>query len=64
MSNFNLKDALSFIDINEPVQEIANKLKDDKFYELCMKTTKKRYLNYYSEEKFLEYMKRIFRTLE
>ena len=44
----------------DKAKEIANKLKDDKFYELCMKTTEKRYEQYYSEEKFLEHMKRIF----
>ena len=37
---------------------------NDKFYNLCWETTQKRYEQYYSEERFLECMKRIFGTLE
>ena len=48
----------------EKAKEIARKLKNDKFYNLCVNTTEKRYERYYSEEKFLVHMKRIFGTLE
>ena len=48
----------------DTAKEIARRLKDDKFYKLCMDTTLKRYEMHYSEDKFLENMKRIFRTLE
>ena len=47
----------------ENAKHIAKKLKNDKFYKLCMDTTLKRYEAYYSEDKFLENMQRIFRTL-
>ena len=47
----------------ENAKHMARKLKDDKFYKLCMDTTLKRYEAYYSEDKFLENMQRIFRTL-
>ena len=44
----------------DKAKEIANKLKDDKFYKLCMKTTLKRYENYYSEEVFLKHWNNIW----
>ena len=47
----------------DKAKEIANKLKDDKFYELCMKTTQKRYEAHYSEEKFFSHIERIFVSL-
>ena len=47
----------------ENAKHIAKKLKNDKFYKLCMDTTLKRYEAYYSEDKFLENIQRIFRTL-
>ena len=48
----------------DKAKEIARKLKNDKFYTLCMETTHKRYEQYYSEERFLEHVERIFVTLE
>ena len=47
----------------EKAKEIANKLKDEKFYKLCMETTEKRYEAYYSEKKFFSHMERIFVSL-
>ena len=47
----------------DKAKEIANKLKDDKFYELCMETTQKRYEAHYSEEKFFSHIERIFVSL-
>ena len=57
---------LTTVEVGEidTAKEIARRLKDDKFYKLCMDTTLKRYEMHYSEDKFLENMKRIFRTLE
>ena len=48
---------LTTVEVGEidKAKEIANKLKDEKFYKLCMETTLKRYENYYSEEIFLEH---------
>ena len=62
----NILHPLTTVEVGEmdKAKEIARRLKDDRFYNLCMETTEKRYINYYSEEKFLKYMKRIFRTLE
>jgi len=47
----------------DKAKEIANKLKDDKFYKLCMETTQKRYDAHYSEEKFFSHIERIFVSL-
>ena len=47
----------------DKAKEIANKLKDDKFYKLCMETTQKRYEAHYSEEKFFSHIERIFVSL-
>ena len=44
-------------------KEIARKLKDDKFYDKCMKETQRIYENYYSEEKFLEHTLKILQSL-
>ena len=44
----------------ERAKEIANKLKDDKFYKLCMETTKKRYEMYYTEKVFLDNWNRVW----
>ena len=57
---------LTTVEVGEidKAKEVANKLKDDKFYDLCMKTTQKRYEMYYSEEKFFSHMQRIFTSLE
>ena len=48
---------LTSVDVGEidKAKEIANKLKDDKFYQLCMETTQKRYESNYSEEQFLKH---------
>jgi hypothetical protein len=48
---------LTTVEVGEidKAKEIANKLKDDKFYKLCMETTLKRYENYYSEEVFVKH---------
>ena len=56
---------LTTVEVGEidKAKEIANKLKDEKFYNLCMDTTQKRYEKYYSEEKFFSHMERIFCTL-
>ena len=44
-------------------KELARKLKDDKFYDKCMKETQRIYENYYSEEKFLEHTLKIMSSL-
>ena len=48
---------LTTVEVGEldKAKEIANKLKDDKFYQLCMETTRKRYDNYYSEKIFVKH---------
>jgi hypothetical protein len=46
-------------DINK-AKDIARKLKDDKFYNLCVETTQKRYKRYYSEEVFLNHWERVW----
>ena len=45
----------------DKAKDIARKLKDDKFYKLCMDTTQKRFEEYYSEEMFVKNWKRIWR---
>ena len=54
---------LTTVEVGEidKAKEIANKLKEDKFYNLCMETTLKRYENYYSEEIFLEHWNGIWK---
>ena len=47
----------------DKAKEIARKLKDDKFYKLCMETTQKRYEAHYSEGKFFSHIERIFVSL-
>ena len=47
----------------DKAKEVANKLKDDKFYELCMKTTQKRYEQYYSEKVFVKHFNRVASSL-
>jgi len=44
----------------DKAKDIARKLKDDKFYKLCMDTTQKRFEQYYSEEIFVKNWKRIW----
>ncbi len=44
----------------DKAKDIARKLKDDKFYKLCMDTTQKRFEKYYSEEMFVKNWKRIW----
>ena len=44
-------------------KEIAKKLKDDKFYDFCMKETFENYKKYYSEKRFLEHTKKIIESL-
>ena len=39
----------------DKAKELARRLKDDKFYELCMDTTLKRYESYYTEKVFVEH---------
>jgi len=44
----------------DKAKDLARKLKDDKFYKLCMDTTQKRFEKYYSEEMFVKNWKRIW----
>ena len=44
-------------------KKIAKKLKDDKFYNSCMKETSKNYEKYYSETKFIEHTLKIINNL-
>ena len=44
----------------DKAKDIARKLKDDKFYKLCMETTQKLYEQHYTEEVFLKNWKRIW----
>ena len=44
-------------------KKIARKLKDDKFYDRCMKETEENYEKYYSEEKFREHTLKIIESL-
>ena len=44
-------------------KEIARKLKDDKFYDKCMKETKENYERYYSEQRFVKYTTKIIESL-
>ena len=44
-------------------REIARKLKDDKFYEKCMKETEENYEKYYSEKRFLQHTLKIIESL-
>ena len=39
----------------DKAKELARRLKDDKFYELCMDTTLKRYESFYTEKVFVEH---------
>jgi hypothetical protein len=41
-------------------KEIARKLKDDTFYDECMRSTQENYETYYSEEKFLEHWNKVW----
>lgn len=47
----------------DKAKEIANKLKDDKFYKLCMETTQKRFEQYYIEEVFVEHFGKVVTSL-
>tara|TARA_B100001564_G_scaffold249735_1_gene212070 strand:- start:3307 stop:4230 length:924 start_codon:yes stop_codon:yes gene_type:complete len=44
----------------DKAKDIARKLKDEEFYNLCMETTQKRFEKYYSEEMFVKNWKRIW----
>ena len=44
----------------DKAKEIARKLKDETFYNLCQETTQKRFEKYYSEDVFLKNWKRIW----
>jgi len=44
-------------------KEIARKLKDDKFYDKCMKETKENYERYYSEQRFVKHTTKIIESL-
>ena len=66
-SNVNTQNTLhplTTVDVGEidKAKEIANKLKDEKFYKLCMETTKKRYNNYYSEEVFVNHWNSLWKV--
>jgi hypothetical protein len=56
---------LTTVEVGEidKAKELAIKLKDEKFYDLCMKTTQKRYEMHYSEEKFFSHIERIITSL-
>jgi hypothetical protein len=56
---------LTTIELGEidKAKEIANKLKDDKFYKLCMETTQKRYEQYYTEEVFVGHFNKVVGSL-
>ena len=41
-------------------REFAERLKDEKFYNLCSETTLKRYEKHHSEKAFLEHMRYVF----
>ena len=60
----NILHPLTTVDVGEidKAKEIANKLKDEKFYKLCMETTKKRYNNYYSEEVFVNHWNSLWKV--
>ena len=47
----------------DKAKEIARKLKDDKFYKLCMETTRKRYEKYYTEEVFVKHFNKVVGSL-
>ena len=44
-------------------KELARKLKDDKFYDSCMKETQENYEKYYSEERFLQHTLKVINNL-
>ena len=44
-------------------REIARKLKDDKFYDLCVEETLDNYKNYYSEKRFVEHTTKIIEEI-
>ena len=44
-------------------REIARKLKDDKFYDLCVEETLENFKNYYSEKRFIEHTTKIIKSL-
>ncbi len=60
----NILHPLTTVDVGEidKAKDIANKLKDEKFYKLCMETTKKRYNNYYSEEVFVNHWNSLWKV--
>ena len=53
---------LTTVEVGEmdKAKDIANSLKDEKFYKLCMETTLKRYETYYTEKVFVEHWNRIW----
>ena len=53
---------LTTVEVGEmdKAKELARRLKDDKFYELCMDTTLKRYESYYTEKVFVEHWNSIW----
>jgi len=67
-SNVNTQDILhplTTVEVGDidNAKHIAKKLKDDKFYKLCMDTTLKRYESYYSEEIFVKNVMEIMKTI-
>ena len=54
---------LTTVEVGEmdKAKDIANSLKDDKFYKLCMETTLKRYETYYTEKVFVEHWNNVWK---
>ena len=46
----------------DKAKNIARRLKNDKFYNLCMETTLKRYKSYYTEKIFLEHWNKVWKN--
>ena len=61
----NILHPLTTVDVGDigKAKEIARKLKDDKFYDKCMKETQRIYKNYYSEDKFRKRTLKIIENL-
>jgi len=59
----NILHPLTTVDIGEidKAKDLANKLKDEKFYKLCAETTLKRYESFYEEKVFVEHWDRIWK---
>ena len=55
---------LTTVEVGEidKAKDLANKLKDEKFYNLCMETMEKRYEQYYSEKVFLKHWEGVWKN--